>query len=203
METPSTIQTGGSIELVCGCMFSGKTTELIRRIRDAQHHGADVIALKPTIDNRYSETHIVSHNGDTLESHTVDSARDIPSAAKTADVVALDEIHFFDDSIVEICQQLRDRGQRVITCGLDRDMWGDVFTHLERLSRIAQTTVLYGRCAVCGNRADRTHRKVPLLDDNLVGGPAEFEPRCERCFSPPNRPKPGRTVRGLAGPMSS
>ncbi len=187
-----------TIELIIGCMFSGKTTELIRRI-EALAPSKRIVTLKPAIDDRYSPTHIVTHHRRTATAQTVESARAILNRVGDAEVVAIDEIHFFDDAIVEVCQELAQRGMRVICTGLDLDMWGDVFPHVERLSRIADTTVLTAACKACGRPANRTHRTVPLLDNNLVGGPAEFEPRCEKCFTPPAAPKPAATT-GLAEP---
>ncbi len=186
------------IELITGCMFSGKTTELIRRI-EALAPSTGIVTLKPAIDDRYSPTHIVTHNRQTATAQAVDNARAILDRVGNAEVVAIDEIHFFDDVIVEVCQELASRGMRVICTGLDLDMWGDVFPHVEKLSRIADTTVLTTICKVCGRPANRTHRTVPLVDHNLVGGPEEFEPRCEKCFTPPAAPKPAGTT-GLAPP---
>ncbi len=186
------------IELIIGCMFSGKTTELIRRI-EALAPSTRIVTLKPAIDDRYSPTHIVTHHRRTATAQTVQNARAILDLVGDAEVVAIDEIHFFDDAIVEVCQELAKRGRRVICTGLDLDMWGDVFPHVEKLSRIAETRVLTAECKSCGRPANRTHRTVPLLDNNLVGGPGEFEPRCEQCFMPPAAPKPAGTT-GLAQP---
>ena len=186
------------IELIIGCMFSGKTTESIRRI-EALAPSTRIVTLKPAIDDRYSPTHIVTHHRQTATAQTVQDARAILGRVGGAEVVAIDEIHFFDDAIVEVCQELAQRGMRVICTGLDLDMWGDVFPHVEKLSRIAETTVLTAECKACGRPANRTHRTVPLLDNNLVGGPEEFEPRCEKCFTPPAAPKPAGAT-GLAQP---
>lgn len=187
-----------TIELIIGCMFSGKTTELIRRI-EALEPSAKLVTLKPAIDDRYSPTHIVTHHRQTAAAQTVHNAGAILDHVGDAEVVAIDEIHFFDDAIVDVCQGLAKRGVRVICTGLDRDMWGDVFPHVERLSQIADTAILTAECNACGQPANRTHRTVPLIDGNLVGGPGEFEPRCEKCFSPPSAPKPADTT-GLAQP---
>lgn len=187
-----------TIELIIGCMFSGKTTELIRRI-EALAPAAKLVTLKPAIDDRYSSTDIVTHDGRTVTAQTVANAGLIIERAAGADVVVIDEIHFIDDGIVDACSQLAHKGLRVICSGLDRDMWGDVFPHVERLSRIADTTVLTAECKSCGLRANRTYRTAPLLDNNLVGGPEVFEPRCEKCFKAPATPKPTGTT-GLAQP---
>ena len=187
-----------TIELIIGCMFSGKTTELIRRI-EALAPSTRIVTLKPAIDDRYSPTHIVTHHRRTATAQTVQDARAILDRVGDAEVVAIDEIHFFNDGIVEVCRALASRGVRVICTGLDRDMWGDIFPHVERLSQIADTAILTAVCNACGQPANRTHRTVPLIDGNLVGGPGEFEPRCEQCFSPPAAPKPADTT-GLAQP---
>ncbi|MCH8969403.1 MAG: thymidine kinase, partial [Planctomycetes bacterium] len=150
------------IELIIGCMFSGKTTELIRRI-EALAPSTAIVTLKPAIDDRYSSTHIVTHHRQTATAQTVENAPAILDRVGDAEVVAIDEIHFFGDAIVEVCQELAKRGMRVICTGLDLDMWGDVFPHVE-LSRIAETTVLTAECKACGRPANRTHRTVPLLD---------------------------------------
>ncbi len=173
-------------------MFSGKTSELIRRI-NGYPPSTKLIALKPAIDDRYSPTDIVSHDGQVAKGQTVENAQAIIAQAGDAEVVAIDETHFFDEAIVQACRQLADRGTKVICSGLDRDMWGDVFPQVQQLSRIAQTTVLTTTCKVCGRRANRTQRTVPLVDANLVGGPEAFEPRCEKCFTPPASPKPTHT----------
>lgn len=186
----------GNIELIIGCMFSGKTTELIRRIK-ALPPAANIVTLKPAVDDRYSPTNIVTHDGQQADAQTVENTQQIIEQAGDAEVVVIDEIHFFDHAIVDVCRQLAGQGKKVICTGLDRDMWGDVFPHVEQVSRISNTTVLTTACNACGRPATRTQRTVPLVDGNLVGGPGEFEPRCEKCFSPPDTPKPTHTT-GLA-----
>ena len=177
-------------------MFSGKTTELIKRIH-AYPPGTNFVAFKPEIDDRYSPTNIVSHDGEEIEAQAVPNAHAIMELAGQAAVVAIDEIHFFDDTLIDVCKQLAARGMVVVCCGLDRDMWGDPFLLIEKLGRIARSSILSCPCKVCGRPANRTHRTIPLLDANLVGGPESFEPRCEECFEPPSQPKP-KDARGAA-----
>ncbi len=178
-------------------MFSGKTTELIRRIRRCAARRR-TLTLKPIIDDRYSPTDVVTHDGGMLPAQTVRAARQILDRVGTAEVVAVDEVHFFDESLVEVCTELAGRGITVICSGLDRDLWGRPFAHIARLSALAETTVLHGTCAVCRKPADRTQRTTPLLDDNLVGGAADFEPRCAACFHPPEAARPGGAIPGIA-----
>ena len=186
----------GQIEFICACMFSGKTTALIECI-DALPQSQQVMCMKTCIDDRYSQSDIVSHDGKRLHATALPTVGDMLNAAEDAEVVAIDEIHFLDDALVDVCRTLAGRGKRIICCGLDRDMWGDPFLHVQQLSNIAETTVLTGTCAQCSAPANRTHRKVPLTDNNLVGGTDAFEPRCEACFEPPDAPKP-QALPGLA-----
>ncbi len=179
-------------------MFSGKTTELIRRIESVPSD-AQVMCFKPAIEDRYSRSNIVSHDGKVLSAHAAASPRDILDRSASAEVIGVDEIHFFDDSIVAVFEQLAARGVRVVAAGLDRDMWGDAFAHVQRIAALARTTEMFGICAVCRCQADRTHRTAPLVDDNLVGGAESFEPRCQNCFKPPPTPKPTTAHPGLAG----
>ena len=188
----------GVIELIVGCMFSGKTTRLIERVQACRREGLRVIALKSSVDDRYCQTDIVSHNQESLEAHTIDAPGQILEYLPEADVVVVDEVHFFGDDLVDVCRRVVQQGKRVICVGLDRDMWGDVFDHMARLAELAETTVMTTRCAKCGGVGNRTHRKIPLVDNNLVGGAEAFEPRCESCFRPPNSPKPAQSVVGLA-----
>ncbi|MCH8218555.1 MAG: hypothetical protein IH892_17490 [Planctomycetes bacterium] len=132
---------------------------------------AKVVTLKPAIDNRYSPTNIVTHDGLQADAQTVENAQQIIEQAVDAEVVVIDEIHFFDHAIVDVCQQLAGQGKKVICTALDRDMWGDVFPHVEQVSRISNTTVLTTMCNACGRPATRTQRTAPFVDGNLVGGP--------------------------------
>lgn len=175
----------GVIEIICGCMFSGKTTELLRQLR---HEPAEAITvIKHNRDDRYSRTRITTHTGDGCEAINVSRASEILDGVSTStEVVAIDEGHFFDDALPEVCQQLSSRGKRVIVTTLDLDMWGFPFETIERLRRLAaEVHVQHGVCAACGQPADHTHRKTPIRGRNLVGGSADFEPRCAACWSSP------------------
>jgi thymidine kinase len=176
----------GWIEVICGCMFSGKTEELIRRIRRAQIAKLNVSIFKPRIDTRYSADHIVSHNEQTLISHPVEDASEIPAQAKHAQVVGIDEGQFFKGNLVEVCESLANQGKRVIVAGLDQDYRGKPFDPMPQLLAVAEyITKTLAICVVCGNPADRTQRKTPQQDRVLVGARDIYEARCRHCFEPP------------------
>ncbi|HUU83010.1 MAG TPA: thymidine kinase [Phycisphaerae bacterium] len=178
----------GSVELICGCMFTGKTEELLRRIR-AEPPGAAMV-IKHARDNRYSTDRVVSHGQDSHPAVTVRQAADIPTLL-TADhhLVAIDEGHFFDADLPEVCARLAAGGRRVIVTALDTNSWGRPFPQVEALKRAADTTLLKtAPCARCGGEATRTQRLTPIVSGNIIGGPESFEPRCLRCWSPPPEP---------------
>lgn len=176
----------GWIEVICGCMFSGKTEELIRRIRRAQIAKLNVSIFKPRIDTRYSADHIVSHNEQTLISHPVEDASEILAQAKQAQVVGIDEGQFFKNNLVEVCETLANDGKRVIVAGLDQDYRGKPFDPMPQLLAVAEyISKTLAICVVCGNPADRTQRKTPQQDRVLVGARDIYEARCRRCFEPP------------------
>ncbi len=181
-------------------MFSGKTTLLIQRVEALSGYEDTVVCLKPEIDDRYSRTDIVTHDGQRLEARTVRSAAEVRQIAEDtgATIVAVDEIHFFPPTIIDIFVALIDSGRRIICCGLDRDMWGDPFEHVFQLAALGRKTVMLGTCKACGAPADRTQRTQPLTDDNLVGGSEAFESRCAACFYPPSEAKPVSEQPGLA-----
>ena len=179
----------GTIELICGSMFSGKTEELIRRIRRAVIAKQHVQVFKPAIDDRYHAAHVKSHNGLGTEAEAVDSAEAILSRldANTT-VVAIDEIQFFDDNIVAICDQLADDGRRVICAGLDQDFRGEPFGSMPALMTKAEIVdKLHAICVVCGEDASRTQRLIdgrPARYDDpviLVGASEAYEARCRKC----------------------
>ena len=180
----------GRFTLISGCMFSGKTTELIRVVSRAP--GAAVLAIKHAIDTRYSPDHIVTHDGKQFAARVLTAARDIPTrATQPIALVAIDEAHFFDDSLVPVIGELTDRGIDVITTTLDRDSWGQPFPIAEQLGGIADRSLrLYATCARCGRRADRTQRRTPICDGQMVGGSESYEARCRRCWRPPPEPRP-------------
>ncbi len=180
-------QQTGWIEVIAGCMFSGKTEELIRRMRRAQIARQKVAIFKPRIDNRYSSDHIVSHSELKLESTVVGSSAEILDLAKDAQVVAIDEGQFFDMGIVEVAEKLANDGKRVIVAGLDQDYMGKPFEPIPQLLAIAEyITKTLAICVVCGNPADRTQRITSGSERVLVGAKEAYEARCRRCFQPPS-----------------
>jgi thymidine kinase len=177
----------GWIEVVVGCMFSGKTEELIRRMRRAQIAKQRVAIFKPVIDTRFSDDHIVSHSEAKLLSTTVRSSADVLRLAADAQVVGIDEGQFFDMGIVEVAETLANRGKRVIIAGLDQDYRGKPFEPMPQLLAIAEyITKTLAICMVCGNPADRTQRTTTSHERVLVGAKEAYEARCRRCFVPPS-----------------
>ncbi len=171
----------GWIEVIAGCMFSGKTEELIRRLRRAMIAKQEVKIFKPKIDVRYSEKEIVSHNSQTLPSEIVENSEEILAKAGSAQVIGIDEAQFFDNGIVDVCNKLADEGKRVIVAGLDQDYKGKPFEPMPQLLAIAEyITKTLAICVVCGNPADRTQRKVVSKDRVLVGAADLYEARCRK-----------------------
>ncbi|HTY37750.1 MAG TPA: thymidine kinase [Bacteroidota bacterium] len=176
----------GWIEVVCGCMFSGKTEELIRRSRRAEIAKQKVAIFKPRIDNRYSAEHIVSHSEQSLTSIVVDDAAEILPLCKDAQVVGIDEGQFFKSNLVDVCESLANQGKRVIVAGLDQDYRGKPFEPMPQLLAVAEyITKTLAICVVCGNPADRTQRKTHQADRVVVGAKDIYEARCRHCFEPP------------------
>ncbi len=177
-----TPQNTGWIEVIAGCMFSGKTEELIRRLRRAEIAKQKVMIFKPKIDNRYSEYEIVSHSEQSMKAVIVNSASEIAELAKDAEVVGIDEGQFFDDDLVEVCNKLADEGKRVIVAGLDQDYKGIPFEPIPKLLAVAEyITKTLAICVVCGNPADRTQRKSGEGGRILVGATDLYEARCRKC----------------------
>jgi thymidine kinase len=176
----------GWIEVIAGCMFSGKTEELIRRIRRAQIARMKVAIFKPEIDTRYSSDHIVSHSELKLESTAVKNSAEILQKAQDAQVVGIDEGQFFDAGIVDVVETLASQGKRVVIAGLDQDYRGKPFEPMPQLLAIAEyITKTLAICVVCGNPADRTQRTTGSSERVLVGAKDTYEARCRRCFEPP------------------
>lgn len=174
----------GWIEVIAGCMFSGKTEELIRRLRRAMIAKQKVIVFKPKIDNRYAEREIVSHSEQSLPSEVVEDASEILELAKDAQVVGIDEAQFFKMNIVDVANKLADDGKRVIIAGLDQDYRGQPFEPMPQLLAIAEyITKTLAICVVCGNPADRTQRKTPVKDRVVVGAADIYEARCRKCHT--------------------
>jgi len=176
----------GWIEVICGCMFSGKTEELIRRLRRAQIAKQKVAIFKPRIDVRYSTDHIVSHSEQALQSFVVDRPSEIMNRTKDAQVIGIDEAQFFSPDLVDVCDGLADQGKRVIVAGLDQDYRGKPFEPIPQLLSIAEyITKTLAICVVCGNPADRTQRITSQQELVVVGAKDVYEARCRRCFQPP------------------
>ncbi|MFZ3589084.1 thymidine kinase [Bacillus sp. DJP31] len=186
----------GWIEVICGSMFSGKSEELIRRVKRTQYAKQHVQVFKPMIDNRYSEENVVSHNGTSVIARPVSFSRDILTyVTSDVDVVAIDEVQFFDNHVLEVVELLANQGHRVIVAGLDQDFRGEPFGQVPRLLAIAEhVTKLQAVCAVCASPASRTQRLIneePASYDDpiiLVGASESYEPRCRHCHEVRNKP---------------
>ncbi|APH03366.1 thymidine kinase [Bacillus weihaiensis] len=186
----------GWLEVICGSMFSGKSEELIRRVRRSQFAKQEVKVFKPAIDNRYSEEEVVSHNGTAIICKPVASSTDILEyISEKTDVIAVDEVQFFDEKIVDILSLLANQGYRVIAAGLDQDFRGEPFSVVPKLMAIAESvTKLQAVCSVCGSPASRTQRlingKPASYDDPiiLVGASESYEPRCRHHHEVPGTP---------------
>jgi len=169
----------GHIEVICGSMFSGKTEELIRRIRRAEIARQRVKVFKPKIDNRYSEFEIVSHNDQSYPSVVVENADEILEKSFDVEVIGIDEAQFFENDLIEICQNLADSGKRVIVAGLDQDYRALPFEPIPQLLSIAEyITKTLAVCVVCGAPANRTQRNTESSDQILVGANNHYEARC-------------------------
>jgi thymidine kinase len=174
----------GWIEVICGSMFSGKTEELIRRIRRAQFANQRLILFKPIIDNRYHEENVVSHQGSTLKAIAVNSAEEIMQTWKNEKVVAIDEAQFFDFGVVEVANALAEKGVRVIIAGLDMDYKGVPFGPMPHLLSIAEyVTKVHAICVSCGNLAQFSHRTAEEKDQVLVGAVEKYKPLCRACYN--------------------
>ena len=177
----------GWIEVICGSMFSGKSEELIRRLRRAQIARQRVQIFKPNVDRRFSEDHIVSHSEMKIKSQLVSQAREILDLLDgRTQVIGIDEGQFFDMDLVYVCNKLADTGKRVIVAGLDQDFRGKPFEPMPQLLCIAEyITKTLAICVRCGAPANRTQRLVEHPDRLLVGATDAYEARCRLCFEPP------------------
>lgn len=174
----------GRVEVICGSMFSGKTEELIRRMRRAQFARQKVEIFKPSIDVRYSEEEVVSHEGNSIISTPVDSSQSILLLAGDSEVIGVDEAQFFDEGIVNVCQELANRGIRVIVAGLDLDFKGNPFGPMPKLLAIADdVTKVHAICVRCGALAYVSHRIVEGDRQVMLGETKEYEPLCRECYA--------------------
>ena len=173
----------GRIEVVCGSMFSGKTEELIRRMKRAEFARQKVEIFKPALDTRYSEEEVVSHDSNHILSTPIESSASILLLATDVDVVGIDEAQFFDDELVTVCNELAKRGTRVIVAGLDMDYMGKPFGPMPALMAIAdEVTKVHAICVRCGSLAYVSHRTVESDKLVLLGEKAEYEPLCRECY---------------------
>ena len=186
----------GWIEVICGCMFAWKTEELIRRINVLSYARKNILVFKPKIDDRYSTTEIASHAGSKVPCIVISEAKEILDHVNyDTDVVAIDEVQFFDEDVVDICEYLADSGLRVMVAGLDKDFRGEPFGVLpDLLTRAEFVTKLTAVCAKCGAPATRTQRiingKPASFNDPivLVGAKEAYEPRCRHCHEIVEKP---------------
>ncbi len=173
----------GWIEVVCGSMFSGKTEELIRRLNRALIANQHVEIFKPSVDKRYDNDNVVSHNANTIRSTPVDFARDILLLSGDCDVVGIDEAQFFDHSLVEVCEKLANNGKRVIIAGLDLDFEAKPFEPVPSLMSIAEfVTKVHAICACCGNIATFSYRLSADIEKVKLGEKESYEARCRTCY---------------------
>lgn len=189
----------GSVEIICGCMFSGKTEELIRRVRKVQYAKKNVMLFKPKLDNRYSKNEIVSHNGLSIKAHVIESPDEMLNRVHAGlNVIAIDELQFFDNDVILAVNRLADAGYEVVGAGLDQDFRGEPFGPMPKLMALAErVTKLHAVCAVCGEPATRTQRLIngeaAFYDDPviLVGAADSYEARCRYHHEVPVRLKSG------------
>jgi len=189
-------QKDGWIEVITGPMFAGKTEELIRRIKRLQYADQNIVVFKPSIDTRYADSEVVSHNNSRTQSISITKASEIMDhVTQDTNVVAIDEIQFLDDEAVDICEYLADQGKRVIVSGLDRNFRGEPFSFMPKLLAIAEyVTKLSAICVKCHTPATRTQRiidgKPAKYDDPiiLVGAKDTYEARCRDCHEVPGKP---------------
>ena len=174
----------GCIEVICGSMFSGKTEELIRRLRRAQFANQKIEIFKPAIDNRYSDVEVVSHDFHKITSRPIKDASEMLSIAPDIEVVGIDEAQFFGDNLVEICQSLANRGVRVIAAGLDTDYLGKPFGPMPRLLAVAEDVQkVHAICVKCGNLANHSHRLSKSDELVVLGEKDTYEPLCRECYN--------------------
>lgn len=172
----------GWIEVITGCMFSGKTEELIRRLRRAKIAKQKVVIFKPNIDTRYSSNSIVSHSEQSLPSILIKDIKEILDLVEDAQVIGIDEAQFFTNDLIDVCNKLADDGKRVIVAGLDMDYRGVPFEPMPQILSVAEyITKSLAICVECGNPADRTQRKTHSSERVIVGAADVYEARCRKC----------------------
>lgn len=181
------IRNHGWIEVICGSMFSGKTEELIRRLKRAEFANQKILLFKPKLDIRYSEKSVISHQGNAFESIPIENAKDIYNIVKDEYLIAIDEAQFFSTEIIDVCTQLAKKGKRVIVAGLDMDYLGNPFGPMPQLLCIAEyVSKMHAVCVSCGNLAHYSHRIVDQKDQVLLGALDSYTPLCRTCFNDRN-----------------
>ena len=174
----------GCIEVVCGSMFSGKTEELIRRLKRAQFANQQIAIFKPAVDNRYSDVEVVSHDYHKITSHPISDPAAMLEVGPEIEVVGVDEAQFFDASLVDVCQTLANRGIRVIVAGLDTDYLGIPFGPMPQLMAVAEDVQkVHAICVKCGALANHSHRLSRSKDLVLLGEKDVYEPLCRECYN--------------------
>jgi thymidine kinase len=176
-------QRSGWIEVICGSMFSGKTEELIRRMRRAKIANQKVVIVKPMTDTRYDENQVVSHDRNSLDSLPIKSSKELLRLSGGMEVIGIDEAQFFDMDLPEVCQQIALRGIRVIIAGLDMDYLGRPFGPIPQLLAISEyITKVHAICPHCGNLATHSYRLTDEKDTVVLGEKDKYEPRCRTCY---------------------
>ncbi|MBR1927357.1 MAG: thymidine kinase [Bacteroidales bacterium] len=184
MFSENIIKKAGEIEVICGSMFSGKTEELIRRIRRAKFANLKIEIFKPTIDTRYSEDDVVSHDFHKIPCHAVKDPKEMLNVADDVQVIGIDEAQFYDMSLVEVAQELADRGKRVIIAGLDTDYMGKPFGPMPYLMAVAEEVrKVHAICVRCGNLANHSHRLSNSMELVVLGEKDAYEPLCRDCYN--------------------
>ena len=177
-------QRSGWIEVICGPMFSGKTEELIRRLKRAQIANLGVTVFKPITDSRYHEEHVVSHNANSIVSVPVKQSTDILSHPNLTEVIGIDEAQFFDLELPDVCQKLAITGHRVVVAGLDMDYLGQPFGPMPNLLAVSEyITKVHAICPHCGNLATHSYRMAEDNTQIMLGAKTEYEPRCRVCYA--------------------
>lgn len=173
----------GKIEVICGCMFSGKTEELIRRVKYASRKGLSTQVFKPEIDIRYQKNRIVSHNLNSLDSISIQYSEELFNHSQNHNIIAIDEAQFFDKKLIEVCKELSAQNKRVIVAALDRDFHGIHFENIPSLIAAANlVTRLNAICSACGNSATHTFKKIASQKLIEIGESDIYEARCRVCF---------------------
>ena len=173
----------GWIEVICGSMFSGKTEELIRRLKRGRIANLTTEMFKPAVDTRYDEIKIISHDTNAVQSTPVDNSQKILLMAQDVDVIGIDEAQFFDNELPNVCDQQAYNGVRVIVAGLDMDFTGKPFGQMPYLlAKADYVTKLHAICVKCGHIANYSYRKIPNEDQVMLGATDAYEPRCRVCY---------------------